>query len=53
MGGIAGNLEDYDSPLLGVTGAAWWMAGLTLIPAALWALWIAAYKTDGPALKEV
>jgi hypothetical protein len=53
MGDFAGNLDNYNSPLPGVAGAAWWMAGLTLIPAARWALWIATYKTDEPALKEV
>jgi hypothetical protein len=54
MGGIAGNLDNYDSPLPGVVAAASWrIAGLTLIPGVLWALWVATYKTDEFVLNEV
>lgn len=30
-----------DATTLGISGVLWWMAGLTLIPGLLWALWVA------------
>jgi MFS family permease len=37
---------------LGISGVAWWMAALTLIPAALWALWVVRGKSAEPAPED-
>lgn len=37
-----------DATGLGISGVLWWMAGLTLIPGALWILWITAGTRAAP-----
>lgn len=40
-----------DSPL-GITGVAWWMAGLTLIPIIAWSLWLIAGEHEWITLRH-
>jgi MFS family permease len=46
---LAGALLDSS---LGMSGLIWWMAGLSLIPAALWALWLGKSKSTGFAHED-
>ena len=46
---LAGALLDSS---LGMSGLIWWMAGLSLIPAALWALWLSKGKSTGFAPED-
>jgi predicted MFS family arabinose efflux permease len=46
--GAAGGGWALDASTVGISGMLWWMAGLTLIPGALWALWMVAGKRGEP-----
>jgi predicted MFS family arabinose efflux permease len=46
--GAAGGGWALDATAIGISGMLWWMAGLTLIPGALWALWMVAGKRSEP-----
>jgi len=41
-----------DTPL-GVSGVVWWMAGLSVIPAILWAWWLLRERSTGAAAAQV
>ncbi len=47
--GLAGGLLDSS---LGISGVLWWMAGLTLLPTILWALWLNTGNSADPATTE-
>lgn len=51
-GGAAWVGGAVDSPL-GISGTLWWMAGLTVIPAILWALWLRTGRFTEPASEAV
>jgi MFS family permease len=54
MGAVSAGFGGWsiDTPLLGLSGTLWWMAGICLIPSVLWSgfvakKWIPAKKSDG------
>jgi hypothetical protein len=40
-----------DSPM-GISGVVWWMAGLSVVPAILWALWLIRHEGAGTAAAQ-
>ena len=50
-GGAAAVGGAIDTPL-GISNVIWWMAGLILIPGALWALWLMVGKRPEPVLED-